>query len=149
MKLLKKLWNMILELFSGKQKEEKAAIIWEYGGFSAGSAVEDPETVIGNCRIGKTVMSYRWEKGDLSKWGIKDPHDASKALACAFFWSEANKAWIGGKFDWISSDRLSRNLENIDSGYKGWDAKRFWAAPRRAFCIVKSDGKKRTNLVEG
>ena len=91
-------------------------------------------------------MSYAWAKGDLGNWGLART-DAG-ALACAFYWSDEEQAWIGGKFDWISTSRLTRSWENVRERYNGWDPDAFFAAKRHAFCIVSKDGRKRTNLVE-
>lgn len=155
-KTLKKLWYKFLAWFfndpeyvPAEEEQARPKIIWSFGGYNGSGAEEDPDVQIKNVRIAKDRISYKWDNGDLSKWGATDPGDAGKALACAFFWSEANGGWIGGKFDWISTNRTTRDTKNIDGGYNGWDAARFWAAPKRAFCIARADGRKRTNLVEG
>ena len=119
-------------------------LVFRFGGFRGASALEDPATQIGSVRMSRSGMSYKWTKGDLSNWGLA--REKADALACAFYWSESEKAWIGGKFDWISTSRTTRDFKNIDEGYHGWDAKAFWEAPRRAFCIVSEDGRVRTNL---
>ena len=147
-KWFKKLWEKIKSWFGEDDALPPApTLVYRYGGFRGDKAVEDPETQIGGFSINRQKLSYKWTKGDLSKWGVTDPGDAGKALACAFFWSERERAWIGGKYDWISSNRLTRGLENIYSRYNGWDPDEFWAAPRRAFCIVDKAGNRRTNLV--
>lgn len=128
----------------GRQDSER--LVFRYGGFKGGGAVEDPATQIADVRISKDRLSYRWAKGGCENFGAKSREDSGAALACAFFWSETEQAWIGGKFDWISSSRTTRDWKNLNGGYGGWDAKAFWAAPRRAFCIVAANGRKRTNL---
>ena len=120
------------------------SLVFRFGGFRGEGAAEDPATQISDVRISRGGLSYRWTKGDLGNWGLSRENDG--ALACAFYWDGAQ--WIGGKFDWISTSRTTRDFKNIDGGYNGWRADLFWAAPRRAFCIVSADGKKRTNLEE-
>ncbi|MBR1609171.1 MAG: hypothetical protein IJ678_06095 [Kiritimatiellae bacterium] len=118
---------------------------WCYGGFKGGAAVEDPAVQIADLRISASGMTYRFSKGDLSAWGIA--RTDADAIAAAFFWDDAAKKWRGGKFDWISTSRLSRDWENIRCGYGGWDAAAFFAAERHAFCIVSKDGRRRTNFI--
>ena len=117
---------------------------FRYGGFKGGGAVEDPATQIADLHVTRTKMTYRWLNGDLGAWGLA--RTEAGALACAFYWD--GSAWRGGKFDWISTSRTTRDWNNLDAGYGGWDAAAFWAAPKRAFCIVSRDGRKRTNLIE-
>ena len=119
-------------------------IAWKCGGFDGSKAREDPATQIRGLRISGDGLSYRWAAGDLSNWGLSRT-DAG-ALACAFWWDGSR--WVGGKFDWISTSRLTRDFKNIRDRYHGWDPDAFLNAKRRAFCIVSADGRKRTNLLE-
>ena len=123
-----------------------AKLVFRFGGFQGGRAVEDPETQVGHVRMNGSGMTYKWMKGNLRNWGLADT-DAS-AVACFFYWDENEQAWIGGKGDWISTSRTSRDFENIRGGYGGWNPDAFFSAKRRAFCIVRKDGKLRTNLAE-
>jgi len=84
-------------------------------------------------------MTYSWAK----LWGME--FTEAKALACLFI-PDGNK-WIGGKFDWISESRTSRDLTNIKKGYNGWNWNKFSSAKKFAFVIVSGDGKKRTNVI--
>ncbi len=124
--------------------EDNAAISWKYGGFDGSKAAEDPATQIRDLKLSGDGLSYKWAKGDLSNWGLSKT-DAG-ALACAFWWDGSR--WVGGKFDWISTSRTTRDFKNIRGRYHGWDPDRFFAAKRRAFCIISKDGKRRTNLLE-
>ncbi len=126
------------------RQDSAETLVFRYGGFKGGNALEDPATQIGAVKMSRSGMSYKWTKGDLGNWGLA--HTQTDALACAFFWSDKEQAWIGGKFDWISTSRTTRDFKNIDDGYNGWRASEFWSAPRRAFCIVSKDGRVRTNL---
>lgn len=121
-------------------------LVFRYGGFNGSKATEDPATQIGAFQFSSSGMSYKWTAGDLGNWGLA--HTDAGALACAFYWSDKEQAWIGGKFDWISSSRLTRSWENVRERYNGWDPDAFFSAKRHAFCIVSRDGRKRTNLVE-
>jgi len=118
-------------------------LVYRYGGFNGSHAVEDPNTQIKDLHMSRSGLRYKWAKGSLKNWGLADTE--AHALACAFYWD--GKQWIGGKFDWISTSRTSRDFNNLD-GYNGWKSEPFFAAPKRAFCIVSKDGKRRTNLLE-
>lgn len=123
------------------------ALMFKWGGFHGENAVEDPAVQIGSVRMSRSGMSYKWTKGSLRNWGLADG-DAG-ALACAFYWDDSSESWVGGKFDWISTSRTTRDFKNInDEHYGGWNPDLFWRAKRRAFCIVSKDGRKRTNLAE-
>lgn len=120
------------------------SLVWRYGGFDGSKSVEDANTQIKDLHMSKTGMSYKWAKGNLRNWGVT-PDTEAGALACAFYWD--GKQWIGGKFDHISTSRLTRDFNNLD-GYNGWKREPFFSASKRAFCIVSEDGRKRTNLLE-
>lgn len=130
---------------------EGTKIVWRYGGFRGENAAEDPVNVIRDLHIKGKRLTFGWERGDLSNWGVGKT-DAT-AIAAAFFWSDEEQAWIGGKFEWVDFSRTTRDLANIYPGpdgkaYHGWRSDLFLAAPKRAFCIVKKDGSLRTNLIE-
>ena len=120
-------------------------IEWKFGGFRGENAVEDPETQIADLRITRSRLSYRWAQGGCEKLGATSKTDAEHTLACAFYWDGSR--WVGGKFDWISTSRTTRDWKNINEHYNGWNPDAFWAAPRRAFCIVGKEGRRRTNLL--
>lgn len=115
-----------------------------YGGVKA-NPVEDPNVQIANLRInGRSGLSYSWANGtSLKAWGLADS-DAG-ALACAFYLD--GNTWKGGKFDWISTSRRTRDFINLNGGYHGWEPEKFYAAPKRGFCIVSANGKKRSNFI--
>ena len=119
-------------------------IEWRFGGFHGEKAVEDPETQITDLRMTRAGLRYKWAKGNLRNWGVT-PDTNAGALACAFYWD--GKRWIGGKFDHISTSRTTRDFKNLED-YKGWRSGPFFAAKKRAFCIVSKDGRKRTNILE-
>ncbi|MBQ9727633.1 MAG: hypothetical protein IJV65_09040 [Kiritimatiellae bacterium] len=129
---------------AGVHASVAGSLVFAFGGFRGEGAAEDPATQIGSGRFTSRGMSYTWTAGDLGNWGLG--RSEAGALACAFYWD--GSAWRGGKFDWISTSRTTRSWENVRAGYGGWDADAFFAAKRRAFCIVSADGRKRTNLEE-
>lgn len=112
-----------------------------WGGFKGGSAKLDDKAIIKNLNVnvGGNKMTYSWAR----LWGM-DFTEAG-ALACLFI-PDGNK-WVGGKFDWISESRTSRDLKNIKEGYNGWNWNKFSSATKFAFVIVSGDGKKRTNVI--
>lgn len=116
---------------------------FRFGGFRGGGAVEDSATQIGSFRFAQNGMGYKWARGDLGNWGLA--RDSAGAIACAFYLD--GDVWVGGKFDWISSSRTTRDWENIRGGYNGWKPDAFFAAKKHGFCIVSADGRKRTNLI--
>lgn len=120
-------------------------LLFRYGGFDGSKAAEDPATQIGSLKVSSSTLSYKWVKGNLGNWGLAK-EDAG-ALACAFYQDPATDRWIGGKFEWVSTSRTSRGLNNIRDGYGGWDPNAFFSAKKHAFCIVSADGRRRTNLI--
>ena len=118
---------------------------FRFGGFRGGGAAEDPATQIRDFRMDRNGMRYAWAKGDLGNWGLA--RESAGALICAFYFDEKERRWIGGKFEWISTSRLTRSWENVYAGYNGWQAQPFFSAKRHAICIVSADGRRRTNLL--
>lgn len=123
------------------------AIAWKYGGVDGSKSAETAAARIGSLRIGSGGLSYKWEKGGCEALGATSRTDCDHTLACAFWWDGSR--WIGGKFDWISTSRTTRDWKNISGRYHGWDPDKFFAAPKVAFCIMSADGRKRSNLIEG
>jgi hypothetical protein len=126
--------------------EPAPRIRWVYGGFDGSRAVETPDAQVGGVKMDAKGMSYKWTRGGCENLGAVSARDYSHTIAAAFYWD--GEAWCGGKFDWISTSRTTRDFVNIKDGYNGWNWRAFVDAERRAFCIVSADGKKRTNLAE-
>lgn len=122
------------------------ALVFRYGGVDGSKAKEDPRCRVSGLRIGRDSLSFKWETGIPSDWRRGDTGKGPMVLSCAFY-QAADGRWIGGKFDWIDTARSSRPLENIKTGYGGWNAAAWDAAPRRAFCILSADGRMRSNLI--
>lgn len=120
-----------------------ALLDWRWGGFNGARAA------LADCRIAalkvtRNGLSYSWESGGCEDMGASGPHDAA-CLACLF--CHVRDQWLGGKFDWISTDRRTRDFENIESGYGGWEPEAFRDADAYAFVIVSKDGRRRTNVI--
>ena len=119
---------------------------WTVGGFDGSRAKETPDAQVGGVKMDAKGMRYKWVKGGCENLGAVSARDYSHTVACAFYWDGA--AWVGGKFDWISTSRTTRDFANIKDGYHGWNWRAFVDAERRAFCVCSADGKRRTNLAE-
>ena len=118
---------------------------WSMGGFRGVGALQHSGAVIGSLKISSSGMSYRWVRGGCETLGASSAGDSSHTLACLFY-RDASGRWQGGKFDWISTSRISRDFKNIDSGYNGWDPSAFHASKEFAFVIVGTGGR-RSNVI--
>lgn len=117
---------------------------WDYGGFNGSQASPAPGVEIVLDSVTASGLRYRYLEGSLSALSPENSHDNADCLACLFCLLDG--VWRGGKFDWISSDRLSRDFHNIETGYHGWPPDAIRRAAGFAFVIVSKDGKRRTNL---
>lgn len=127
------------------QDEIFNAFIWRYGGFNGSGAKIESSAKIDALNVHKNGLSYQWKNGGCEALGAKERTDASQTLACLF--CKINGEWIGGKFDWISTSRTTRDFHNIETSYHGWDTKAIEKATEFAFVIVSKDGRKRTNVI--
>jgi hypothetical protein len=66
---------------------------------------------------------------------------------CCVFFKQADGRWKGGKFDWVSSDRLSRGLGHC-THYNGWTLSGVPNPAEAAYVIVGKNGR-RTNVIKG
>ena len=124
-----------------------ASLRWNMGGFSGSKAARHEGVEIGSLSVQSNGMSYRWVRGGCEQLGAGSRGDASKTLACIFYIDKSGR-WTGGKFDWISTSRTTRDFKNIHGGYNGWNAAEFDAAREFAFVIVGTGGR-RTNVIRG
>lgn len=116
-----------------------------YGGFNgSGAGLSEPR--IANLRISGGSMSYSWAGPTLAAWGMGDSQ--AGAICCLFVKNSAG-AWIGGKFDWISTSRTSRSLNHVTGGYGGWTLSGVPNPCEAAFVIINSSGSRRTNVIAG
>ena len=124
-----------------------SALNWDRGGFDGRKAVLHDGVEIGSLNVGRDGMSYRWVRGGCEQLGASNKGDFSKTLACIFYKDSSGK-WTGGKFDWISTSRTTRDFKNTHSGYNGWNAAEFDAAREFAFVVVGTGGR-RSNVIRG
>lgn len=120
---------------------------WVYGGINGAGAshsgvsissmsISGPPSENGN-------VSWKYNS-NLSAWGVSfDDH--TKAYFC-FFVKERDGVWRGGKLDWISSSRSSRNFHNISGKYLGWRMNANSPA-QVAMLILHTDCKRRSNVI--
>jgi len=116
---------------------------WAYGGFDGSRATLDKPRIAALRMDGMSGLSYRWAGPNLSAWGIA--HTDAGALACLFV-RRADGSWVGGKFDWISTSRTTRDFKNL-GGYNGWSLAGIPNPCRAAFVIVSADGRRRSNVI--
>lgn len=116
---------------------------WTYGGVNGSGAVQSGVSISG-LSMGKNSLSFTYNR-NLSAWGYSNG-DAS-ALAC-FFVQKSDGSWVGGKFDWISSSRTSRDLSHTRN-YNGWNLSGVPNPCKCAFVIVDKGLKKRSNVLVG
>lgn len=115
-------------------------LVWAAGGGNyAGAALTD-ERLTG-LTVAPPNMAVAWGS-DLSSWGYD--YDQASAYACLF--CEVNGQWLGGKFEWISRSRSTREFKNIYARYNGWNPA-WLTAKKFAFVVVNKQGTKRTNVV--
>jgi hypothetical protein len=118
---------------------------WVYGGFH-GEKAQPREVAISSLKMKPDGLSFKWVQ-DLSQWGIAN-EDYTQAVACLFVMNK-NGEWVGGKFDWISSSRNTRDFKNVYSGYNDWNLMDVPNPCPAAFVIVSKDGGKRSNVIGG
>jgi hypothetical protein len=91
-------------------------------------------------------MSYGWVSGGCEQLGASGAADYDHTYACLFV--SRNGSWQGGKFDAISTSRVTRDFKNIyGEGYKGWPTNAVATGTDFVFVIVSKDGSKRTNVI--
>lgn len=121
-----------------------ALLDWRWGGFNGSGASLKDGCRIGGLKVSGNGLSYDWQAGGCELLGASSAGDAD-CLACLF--CRIGGQWQGGKFDWISTSRRTRSLENIHGGYNGWDPGAISKADAYAFVIVSRNGKARSNVI--
>ena len=117
---------------------------WAYGGFDGAGARPVGGCEIAALKVSASGMAYKWAKGGCELLGASSRTSAD--CIAALFVRGADGEWRGGKFDWISTSRTTRDFKNVKSGYGGWPKDAIQAARGFAFVIVSADGKRRTNV---
>ena len=118
---------------------------WKYGGFRASTNAVRSIVTVSGLRFSRDGMRLNWVR-DLGAWGI--PYEEPDALACLFVKTESGE-WVGGKFDWISSSRDTRDFKNIYGGYEGWNLRGVPNPCEAAFVVFRKDGRRRSNIAVG
>ena len=129
----------------GADQVSFGSLKWTFGGKPNGSGARNGGVVISGARFSSNGISFTYNH-DLSAWGYSS--GALGGIACLFV-QKTNGQWVGGKFDWISSSRRSRNFTNVLSGYHGWSLEGVPNPCAAAFVIVSPDGKRRSNVIAG
>ena len=118
---------------------------WVYGGKPHAGGARQNGVQISSLSVSKDGLSFRYVR-DLSAWGYSST--ALGGVTCLFVQNEKGQ-WVGGKFDWISSSRQSRDFANIYGGYDGWTLAGVPNPCPVAFVIVSPDGRQRSNVLTG
>ena len=124
---------------------EFSSLDWCWGGLKAGGAQPADGCRIGSLKVTSGGLSYKWEQGGCEKLGAASREDYSQTLACLFV--RIGGRWQGGKVDWVSTSRTTRDHKNIRDGYAGWRKDAIEAADAYAFVIVSKDSEKRSNVI--
>jgi hypothetical protein len=124
---------------------EFSALRWDYGGFGGKGAAAVNGCTISGLKVSSSGMGYKWEGGGCEQLGASS-RTAADCIA-ALFVRGSDGQWRGGKFDWISTSRTTRDFANVRSGYHGWPTDAIETASGYAFVIVSKDGRKRSNVI--
>lgn len=122
-----------------------ARLSWDWGGFNGSGATLVQEAQIGSLSVSASGLRYSWVSGGCEALDAANSHENANCIA-ALFVLDGTGTWRGGKFDWISTDRLTRDFKNISGAYNGWPPDAVKTAKAYAFVIVSKDGKRRTNV---
>ena len=112
------------------------------GGESPAPVVDTPSSPASSDAVDFASLNWSW--GGFNGKNATSREDADHTI-CALFCKLDGK-WQGGKFDWISTSRLSRDFKNVKDGYGGWRKDAIEAAEAFAFVICSKDGKRRSNV---
>ena len=119
------------------------SLIWCWGGIDGSESVPSGVSISG-LSFGSNLLSFRYNR-DMSAWG----YGAGTLVYACLFVKNNNGNWVGGKFDWISSNRASRDLKNVLGGYGGWDLSNVPNPCQAAFVILDKNKKRRSNVLVG
>lgn len=119
-----------------------AGLAWKFGSFDGSKAKLDSPR-LSHLKASAKGISYKWDTG-LAGWGLANA-DAG-ALACLFV-ERSDGSIVGGKFDWVSTSRSSRGLENVFGGYNGWTLEGVPNPCTVYYVVVDKAGRRRSNVV--
>jgi len=115
---------------------------WTYGGVNGSKARLDSPR-LSRLKASAKSISYKWDVG-LSDWGLANAE--AGALACLFV-ERKDGSIVGGKFDWVSTSRASRGLENVFGGYNGWTLSDVPNPCTIYYVVIDRDGRRRSNVI--
>lgn len=121
-----------------------ALLDWRWGGLRGGKAAL-ADCRIAGLRVTPNGLSYKWTVGGCEDLDRACSH-SKPCCTCALFCRIDGK-WIGGKFDHISTDRRTRDFENIEGRYGGWEPESLSKATAFAFVILDDGARRRTNVI--
>ena len=119
------------------------SLIWSFGGIDGAGSVASGVSISG-LSFGPGSLSFRYNR-DMSAWGYGP---GTLVYACLFV-KNNNGDWVGGKFDWISSNRANRDLKNVLGGYSGWNLSNVPNPCQAAFFILDKNKQRRSNVLVG
>jgi len=119
-----------------------ASLAWKFGGVD-GSKAKLSSPRISGLKASANGISYKWDVG-MSGWGLA--HDQTGALVCWFVEKEDGSI-VGGKFDWISTSRTTRDFKNINTGYQGWNLDGVPNPCKAYMVVITEDCRKRSNVI--
>ena len=120
------------------------ALDFRWGGFN-GKSAQLAGCRVSGLRVTPNGLSYKWTVGGCEDLDRSCTH-SNPSCTCALFCRVGGK-WIGGKFDHISTDRRTRDFENINDGYGGWNPSALRDADAFAFVILDDGARRRTNVI--
>lgn len=120
------------------------SLSWRYGGVKGGG-YKSSGVAISGLRASSGGLSFKYDT-NLSAWGYGNGECGG--YACMFVQTTSG-TWVGGKFDWISSSRSSRDFKNVYSGYSGWNLDNVPNPCQIAFVILDVNSKRRSNVIVG
>lgn len=127
-----------------------SSLTWPYGGFNGSKSPLDATVRISDLSFSKGSLYYKWASGGCEQLGASSPSDAG-ATVCAVFFKNSAGIWVGGKFDWISTSRTSRELKHCTGvpGYNGWTMSGIPNPTESCFVIVSVKTGTRSNVIKG
>ena len=131
------------ETSTGADQVDFSKLVW-HGDFNGASAVLDVPRLSNLVFHGTKEVTFKWDVG-MASWGFA--HESADAIASIFF-EHADGVWRGGRFEWISTSRTQRDLENLSDPKFKFDLSAL-PNPCRGAMVVHNGraGTKRSNVV--
>ena len=125
---------------------------WTYGGYKGEKskyAGPSGSVMIKDLKIGAKDMAYTWavsETDAVKMLGSKSKTEID-LYACLFVTTKSGEI-VGGKFEWISISRKTRQFTNVFGKYNGWTLANVPNPTEAYFCIVNPKTGARTNFIK-